>query len=306
MKIILHPGLHKTGTTSIQRFLRTAFSGEEPGRVWYPMTPIDSPGHATLPKALRKEETREEGLATLRSHVERASARGTQVLVLSAEDISRLKSPVLAQMRQCFGQHQLQLIVTLTSYKARAVSQWQEGVKHNEVRPIYKVNVLKSAKYEPLVVSRLLEAFRPDEAVAIIGDKSYPPDWLIRTFLQAAGLERFLGKPKDKDDVNYSIEVNRSFGLIEIEIIRHLNLCLRSLKKRGIELDRRYIKRRMAHVLISKDWKEHVAKIKLECPASWMEELKIQATQARNDLEELSRSGRLRIFGELDSLTADL
>jgi hypothetical protein len=304
MKILLHPGLHKTGTTSIQRFLRDAFGSEEPARIWYPMTPILSPGHASLPKALRTEETREAGLATLRNYVERAAAHGTETLIISAEDISRVKSPVLAQMRECMAGHHLQLIVPLTSYKARAVSQWQEGVKHHEKRAMHNVAVLKTSKYEPLVVSRLMAALGPDESIAIIGDKSYAPEWLIRTFLQAGDLQRHLKKAEA--DLNYSIEVNRSFGLIEIEVIRHVNICLRSLRKRGIELDRKYVKRRIAQVVTSKDWKQRVPKIKLQCPDSWIEELRAQAAQARNDLEELNKSGRLRIIGELDSLTADL
>lgn len=53
MTIYIHIGMHKTGTTSIQKFLHTNFSGQNK-EFYYPNTGIYEYGHHNIPWSLKE------------------------------------------------------------------------------------------------------------------------------------------------------------------------------------------------------------------------------------------------------------
>lgn len=299
MRIVLHPGLHKTGTTSIQMYLRLAFGSEEPRRIWYPMRPILNPGHAQLPRLLSQEATREEGLELARRWVRDAAQAGTEVLVISAEGISRLKREALAGLRAALGSsHRLQVIITLASWKTQQVSQWQERIKHSGSMPLGDRRWPRKSPLRTDMVSYLIDSLEPDECVGIIGRRDNAPERLIDDFVSAAGLREAVAALETKP--NLGMQANKSFGLVEIEVIRHLNLCIRALKDKGIEFDHAFVKRRMIACMTSREWKERVPKVRIECPEGWLAPFREQAREAREDLARHIARGRVRVIGELD------
>src|SRR3954454_1668166 len=121
MRIVLHAGLHKSGTTSIQGAWHAAFS--EPGPVWYPKRPVGRlPGHhpmvwPMLDAYLDLEQTDlawaryMRGLSpdviTLADHVRSAQETGVEVLLISTEELDRLQASDVPRFREALDGHEV-------------------------------------------------------------------------------------------------------------------------------------------------------------------------------------------------------
>src|SRR5262245_45668517 len=89
MRVVLHIGPHKTGTTSIQAHLLSVFGADVPSRVWYPRAAKWGPGHAELAwqlTGLNSYHATDRDLSYILSH---AHEFGVDTLILSSEEFSR-------------------------------------------------------------------------------------------------------------------------------------------------------------------------------------------------------------------------
>ena len=131
MKVILHIGLHKSGTSTIQQSWNNAFSRGK--RVWYPWLP-HGPSHALLAWWVRDKE----GVPAKHSLVDvlaEASQRRTEVLLISSEEMHEATAEQTARMRSLLAGREVSVLITLTQPVYRWPSLWQEMVKHGWAAP---------------------------------------------------------------------------------------------------------------------------------------------------------------------------
>jgi len=141
MKIVLHAGLHKSGTTTIQYQWRAAY--RDPREVWYPALPgTKLPGHHAvmwpLLDAYREQSAADlvwskslnRALFDLREVVAEAVAKDVRVLVFSTEELDRLQPADVPRFQEILEPHDVVTVFTATRPLHRWSSGWQELVKH--------------------------------------------------------------------------------------------------------------------------------------------------------------------------------
>jgi hypothetical protein len=144
VRIVLHAGLHKSGTTSIQGGWKHAYGDHD--EVWYPTPPPGPPGHHRLVRPLLRAFV--DGLdpdlvrasvafqgqthrrQTLASVVKEAQTRGVGTLLLSSEDLDRARPEDREGLRAALGHHEVTLVLTATRPVHRWCAGWQTLVRH--------------------------------------------------------------------------------------------------------------------------------------------------------------------------------
>ena len=143
VQIILHAGLHKSGTTSVQAGWSAAYA-EHPD-VWYPRRGHGPPGHHDLfrPLLVAFSEGRAADLAGARARYALRGhrgpglatswpprpARGTGTLMLSSESLDRAVEEDAPRLVEALGDHDLTVVLTVTRPVHRWCSGWQTLVK---------------------------------------------------------------------------------------------------------------------------------------------------------------------------------
>lgn len=131
MRVVLHIGLHKSGTSTVQQAWDKAFGRGK--RVWYPRLP-HGPSHALVAWWVRDKE----GVPAKRSLAEvvaEADRRRTQLLLLSSEELHEATAEQCARVRSVLAGREVAVLVTLTQPAYRWPSLWQEMVKHGWAAP---------------------------------------------------------------------------------------------------------------------------------------------------------------------------
>ncbi len=144
MRIVLHAGLHKSGTTSIQGGWKHAYG--EHREVWYPPPPPGPPGHHRLVRPMLRgfvdglspdlvrasvafhEQTHKR--QTLAGVVAEAEQRGVPTLLLSSEDLDRAREEDRPGLRRALGDHEVTVVLTATRPVHRWCAGWQTLVRH--------------------------------------------------------------------------------------------------------------------------------------------------------------------------------
>jgi hypothetical protein len=232
VRIVLHAGLHKSGTTSIQDAWRHRYG--DPGAVWYPPPPPGPPGHHRLTRPLLRAfvdrlapdlvaasvayAARErEGRRSLAEVVADAQARGVATLLLSSELLDRVRPEDTAGLRAALGDHDVTLVLTVTRPVHRWCSGWQTLVKHGLAQ--YPVDaerhILDFAALRPGRLREISELV-PATSFAIRLVRLSPPEPDL-----AADLAAGLGLPPG--DVAPAAEVlNTSLGS-DTEVVLRMN-----------------------------------------------------------------------------------
>ena len=130
MKVFLHIGPHKTGTTSIQAYLLSRFGSAEATRPqWYPEPRKTGPGHARLAAQMNNRRLTT-GSNPLDAVVEAAREAAVDALLLSSEDFVGAYPKRLADYARALEHTDVVLLTTQNSLPNRIASLWQENVKH--------------------------------------------------------------------------------------------------------------------------------------------------------------------------------
>lgn len=148
MRIVVHAGLHKSGTTTVQSRWKAAYDGVGPSAgVRYPRRGNDGPpGHHYLTRSLQvafteqrdpdlvlastKHALRGGHVPSLANVVRRAAEDDVETLVISTEDLDRSRPEDAARIAEAWQGHEVHLLLTVTSPVHRWCSGWQELVKH--------------------------------------------------------------------------------------------------------------------------------------------------------------------------------
>lgn len=141
MRVVLHAGLHKSGTTTVQFGWRQAYADGE--SVWYPADKgAKLPGHHGLVWPLLDAFTERRAndlvwgstlsrrVTNLTHTVEAAVERGVDVLLISTEELDRIAASDVDRFTDMLDGHDVTVLITATRPLHRWCSGWQELVKH--------------------------------------------------------------------------------------------------------------------------------------------------------------------------------
>ena len=232
MHIVLHAGLHKSGTTSIQGAWKQAYGA--PGEVWYPPPPPGPPGHHRLTRPLVRAfvdglapdllaasityAARErEGRRSLADVVADAAGRGVATLLLSSELLDRVRPEDTHGLRAALGDHEVTLALTATRPVHRWCSGWQTLVKHGlgEYPADAAPHVLDFAALRPGRLREITELV-PATSFVVRLVRLAPPEPDL-----AASLAAGLGLPPG-DDAPAPEVLNTSLGT-DTEVVLRMN-----------------------------------------------------------------------------------
>jgi len=143
MRITIHAGYHKSGTTTVQHAWERWY--RSPGDCWYPTPSTLGPGHAAATFAHRSDvlsrEITHRGRAlglddSIGCFADSARAQGVEHLVLSSEEFDRFDKSDWARLEEILEPAELSILFTITRPSHRWYAIWQELVKHGlPVRP---------------------------------------------------------------------------------------------------------------------------------------------------------------------------
>ena len=231
MQVIVHAGLHKSGTTSLQESWRRAYA-DHPA-VWYPPPPPGPPGHHRLFRPLLRAFTdglapdllgasiafqgRGGGRQTLADVLAEARRNEVGTLVLSSEDLDRAHEEDRAALERVLGDERVTLVLTATAPIHRWCSGWQTLVKHGLAQ--YPADaarhVVEFAALHPGRLAELTELI-PASASVVRLVRNSPPEPDLAADLAAA-----LGLPVAGGGVAMSVH-NASLGT-DTEVVLRIN-----------------------------------------------------------------------------------
>lgn len=227
LRLVLHAGLHKSGTTTVQQALRAAYGTPRNG-VWFPLMDDPGFGHELIVWTMRGslQETIEGLAATqvsgvrpvhLHTFITQAVERGVEVLVISAEGFDQSTPEVAAVLRSEIGAVPTTLVLTVTRPVHRWFSVWQEWVKHGAAtRPLDSPTLFAASSLTaPGALRRQLELLPHDEVVIRLVRPSPPEPDLAGDLLAACGITPVA-------DLAAARPTNQGLG-VDIELLRRLN-----------------------------------------------------------------------------------
>jgi hypothetical protein len=294
MRIHLHVGPPKTGTSSLQKALLTRYGAPEPQPIWYPTPERTGDGHADLVHraighlGVNPESTVFDDVA------QRALDGGCHDLILSSEGCTAValsdRWPVLASLAR-YGE--VSPIVTFVPIGKRINSYWQELSKHlkghtfENARQLIADNLI-----EIRLISALIEMF-PDRTVsAIFLSNDDDTGALFRRFAAATGL----GLSED-DTAGRGEVVNRSLGRMETDLMVALSQSWR--QRTGKADEYWYARWHLFQLFKSPAWRA-IPKAPIGFPQAWVEMLAGHAQTVVEALKALRESGTVAIFGDLE------
>jgi hypothetical protein len=216
MTVYLHIGLHKTGTSSIQAFLKKNKPALHRLGYLYPKAGWTAGGHHNLAYELlgKKRFSHTAGrLADLAPEIEREPNA-----ILSSEEFEFLELAEVRRLREALGGREAKVIVYLRRQDALIASTYAQQVKMGaKMKPFtaYAVASLYNARFDfAQLLARWAAAFGQDSLdVAVVSEETAGP-LLFDDFLSRLGIEGGADLPRPPK------RLNESPSAAEIEIIR--------------------------------------------------------------------------------------
>lgn len=156
LKVFIHGGMHKTGTTSFQTFMDARREEFLAAGVFYP--PGANAQHGLLLYAPRLGWNPE----GVREVVEGAIARGVDKLVLSAEALTTFQPEALRKVADCFRDCDLTFVFAFRHWAGYLPSRWAQYCRRRDAQsfPVYLDKVVASQHVDhrfDLVLDRATE-----------------------------------------------------------------------------------------------------------------------------------------------------
>lgn len=316
MKVYFHVGPHKTGTSSIQHFLRRFYGAARPQSVWYPAGRYvgEAAGHGPLASRLTRKQgayDRAGGLALLDEL--KAEAAGADKLLISSENFSFASPGDLSAIRDVFSGCEFHLLFTASPLLRRYVSAYNTLLQFGETETIEECApiVERVPGFKADYFSATHRALRPDACHLVIGAPAAPQDQLLRDFLAACGLPWPEGV-----EAEATKRRNLSLGRREAEFLRLANRLYaeetEEIKRGAIFAERRKARRYLAfrkmllQVMQSPEWRMAFRAERLVAPEAAIPGLMELGRAIVADVRSMQQDGRLTATGDVDALAAGL
>jgi hypothetical protein len=288
-------GPHKTGTTSLQEALLKQYGSVTPQTIWYPLPGESGPGHAAISRAVLGRKGFTEPQPAIRHQIEEAlQTSSCEVLILSSEGFVHAYPDRFASLAEQAVETDTHILVTLSPIARRTVSVWQERVKHGWPIPLDHTEAfLDHAGLAHDFVGHLVRSF-PDAKVSVVITDKTSPEKLYAHFSKATGIPLTSpGSPKE-------ITMNRGLGIVEVEILRGLNVARHSANLshpdylRAMGLLQRLFK--------SDKWQATIPTAIHALPKDWIAPMKKRCAETIQELRNLEWQHQIEIFGNVESL----
>lgn len=303
--VLLHIGVHKTGTTAIQAALADARSELKASKVVYPGK-LQAQHRAALAVLQRHWGWNTRGGAVLdTSHFEKLARRvrkNTDRVVISSEFFCETDEATTRRVVTDLGASRLHVIVTLRNLGRLLPSSWQQYLKYGLTTPYeaWLEDVFAtpgSSKMSPTfwrrhdhgaVLTRWAEAVGPQNLTVLVLE-GVDRTAMFRTFAQLLDI--------DPDVLTARIDLtsNRSMTAAEAELLRMLN---KRVKKQMVWDDYvRYVRRGVALGMVEGRTPQ-ADEPKLVTPPWALDAAAVQGAKAADTIAQLG----VRVLGNLDAL----
>jgi len=295
LKLVLHVGPYKTGTTSLQKALLKQHGSEDPQAIWYPLPEDFGPGHASKVWKMLGQRGNSPSPAIGLSVEHAKKTLVCQCLILSSEVFAGTFPNRVQPLVEQTADTDMHIVITLSPIGRRAVSTWQETVKHRSLVSLDDAldAVLKGPGLKPHFVRFFADHF-PEAKISVIVADRKAPESLYGMFGEATGIP--LATPRTAKE----LVANRSLGLIEAKILSSFNA---GAKEASLTLEN-YRKARslLRNQFESEGWRAVVPMIPLTLPSDWVGPLRTLSTATIADIKELEAKGRITVFVDIESL----
>lgn len=250
-RLVLHIGTHKTGTTSIQRYMAHMHDvGRQNGFV-YPLTgrPTTNDGaswgHHVLSWSIRnmKGYSGEGYWKQVKEEIDRSNS---EVAVISAEGFCRFEDHHVAKIKPFLEDYDVIVVIYLRNPLDYLVSSYKQRVKMGVCHSSFQTFVREFAHEcdYTQIVNRWVEAFGQDKVIVKSYDKAKEEPGLLADFMHVVlgNDERYQYKPE------CFISANVSPSDEVVQVVRVINMigqryCRRSLMRTGVHRLRRAVLR---------------------------------------------------------------
>lgn len=308
VKVHLHVGMHRSGTSSVQFLLRRLFGSDVARGNWYPVGSAlgASNGHEGLARffdARYGKQNSDAGLRELASI--REQALRCDSLIISSENFSYAKDSDLEKICEIFKSDDLHLIFTASPLIRRAISLWTAQIQFGSVSDIEaaRASIVSNQIFDPNYVNRMVEAFEPNLATLIVTDPKKEPESLLKSFFDACDLP-FSKSDLTKQDV---AKKNQSPGLWEMAMLRQFNIVFNQARKMQGEKTAKnasyhQARQKLQAVFRTVEWTEAIPHMSILLPSSYVGPLSEIGRETRARILKLVEENKLSVDGDIDIL----
>ncbi|MHA6288838.1 hypothetical protein [Maricaulis sp. CAU 1757] len=202
-KLVLHIGRHKSGTSSIQKFLAKHADQLSEQGVLYPFTgrEANGVGHHELWWAVRRAQTDTTALAAMVEQLE-AEASGHDLVIISSEGFQNLTQPHV--LKNIFGRFDIRVVCYLREFVAYMASGYAQYVHRNNYYVDFESFVRNPAYNAPKFIDKWHSSGLPVE-FALFDRSALKGGDVIEDFIARLGLKITSG---GDPDANPSISRN--------------------------------------------------------------------------------------------------
>lgn len=232
---LLHIGLMKTGTTSLQNAASTLRAELAARGVLYPGTSVNHrlAMAALMERRLPGVELRSKSWTRLQTEIDADKSRR---VLLGHEFVSEADDATARRVRDALGER-THVVITLRNYADMLPSAWQQTLKSGRNMSFghWLKKVLSDDVKQPrlrlerdrldhgAITSRWARVVGPEHVTVVVVDKS-TPNLLFDAFEDMLGLDRGILASADLD----GFASNRSMSVEEAELLRAVNAEMRS------------------------------------------------------------------------------
>ena len=230
MRIILHIGVYKTGTTAVQNFLTRNRSALAKRGVLYPESFTKFDAHHPLPWALgvghRAKELSVRPDEVVRAILQEADSAGADTVILSSEEFINLEAAErLPALKRLFAGHAVEILIYLRRQDSLLLSTYGQHVRMYSIRFTGTIsdfllkhsNFLNKYNYWG-TLQRWAKVFGSDAMHVKLYDQArFPEGDIVGDFADTLGIGL------DGCDGRKVNGINRNLSDLGLEVLRRLN-----------------------------------------------------------------------------------
>lgn len=297
MDIVIHVGMPKAGSKSLQTRLQKLYCTEEPGEIWYPQPKGKGPSHRLL------------STVELKNLIKRAEESGKcKKLVISSEYFAARLPNMKSVIESLKGRANVHLQLVLRPLCERIPSAWQEMHKAfgnrwaaqlcrstEDSLSIYAAEQLPNSCIDEKVLKLIADSFPQAKFSVLVMEPKAKGNGLFHKYEEATGISLDIQEEKRGDRQNVALTFEA------LKFLRSLNATFtKRITPAVVTVD---VLDRFRGVLAH--YPEHDKLTKVCLPESWNELIHEKyAPSLVQALRNLEQSGRCQVFGNIDDIAS--